>query len=363
MRKEVIALTLTTLVYSSSSYSEGLGDALRKATENVRERATETTNRARERVEETRDRARERLEETRDKAIESARKGLDSRSEQLREQKQALKERTEEEYAVRKGNAQEFYQQRLGPIVQEESRKFNEDPQGYTEDLASRVNQGRLKFEDVASDGIAQGFVDIKCKNGKRLGSIIEDELGIKEDYTKMGVKVTVLYLMEHNPTVITRIPMIEDSQGRKYSIDDAQRMGIGALESKAKELQDINTRLAYFSQQGRIEEAAQEVKKFERALTGINTYANSPEYTRLVENRDFKFDSLKRKSISEMNLEEMVDAVIAALDSKFDQEYFKKGIKEGVSAVVQLVYYTIEGGIDMTKKIIKLIEHELKDR
>ena len=307
MRKEVIAplAVLILSAYSNPGYAD-LNDFLNKA----KEKATETRDKANERIQETREKTREKLEETRDRARENIQRGVERGSEQLREQGRNLEERANEEYAIRKGNAQQFYQERLEPVVQEESRKFYNDPQGYTEDLANRVKQGRLKFEDVASSGVAQGFVDIKCRNGKRLGSIIEEELGIKEDYTKTGVKITVLYLMNRNPAFITKIPMIEDSQGRKYSIDDAQSMGIGVLESKAKELQGINTRLAYFYQQGRIQEATQEVSNFGKALTEINTYANSPEYARLIGNKEFEFSRLRKKSISEMSLEEIIDSI-----------------------------------------------------
>ncbi|MBI2107450.1 hypothetical protein HYT57_05690 [Candidatus Woesearchaeota archaeon] len=353
MRKEVV-VPLTALVFSAYS-NQGYADL------------KDFLNKAKQKATETRDNTKNKLEETKKKAVEGARegirRGIDSGSEKLREQGRNLEEKAQEEYAIRKGNAQQFYQEKLDPVVQREKTKFQEDPIGYTEDLADKINEGRIKFVDIASDGVAQGFVDIRCKNGERLGSIIERELGIKEEYTKTGAKIAVVYLMGHNPDIIAKIPIIQDGQGRAYSIDDAQKIGLSAMVEKSKRLQGINTKLAYLYQQGRLQEATQEVKNFEKALNEINSYANSNEYARLVGNKDFEFGRLQRKPFSEMSLEEMINTALAPLGLKFDDKYFKGKLEEGAREIAQLVYYAIKESIEFAKGVVRLIEHEMEKK
>src|SRR3989344_9379275 len=189
-------MALTALV-TLSAYSSSEADAKSKIGEAIsraRSSAIQKVNRQRERAEPFRDATRSRVQESAGRA----RNSLDETRER----------------------AESYYHERLEEKVDEERRRFAEDPEGYSIDLGKRINDGIIKFEDVASDGIAQGFVDIECGNGRRLGDVIEAKFGIEEDTTKKGVKFGVLYLMGYNPAYfVNELPIVENAEGRIVTI------------------------------------------------------------------------------------------------------------------------------------------------
>lgn len=265
MRKEVIA-PLTALVfsiYSNQSYAD-LNDFLNKA----KQKAAETTNSARERVKESAESTREKVKGRYQEQQERFNTEAEKLRENARRGAEDLGERAQREFESGRERTEQYYQQNLEPRVREEARKFSEDPKGYSLDLGKRINRGVIKFEDIASDGIAQGFVNIEYKKGQRLGSLIEDRLGIKETYTKKGAKIAVLYLMGTYPDFMTTIPII-NAGDLGYSIEEAEN--IPRLREKAIELRQINRQIALLYNQGKIYEAQQQVQNFGRALQEVN--------------------------------------------------------------------------------------------
>ena len=193
MKKELAIATMIAL-YSSTHTDADLRDRIAKAKDGASQRISEQ----RERAKSFRDATRSRVQDSADRA----RNSFDE-----------ARERTED-----------YYHERLEGKVEEERRRFKEDPKGYSIDLGRRINNGIIEFEDVASDGIAQGLVDIDCGGGKRLGDIIEVKFGIKEDTTKRGVKVGVLYLMGYNPAYfVNELPIVKNAEGRMLTIADVR--------------------------------------------------------------------------------------------------------------------------------------------
>ena len=134
-------MALTALV-TLSAYSSSEADAkskIRGTIDKARSNAIQEASRQRERAESFRDATRSRVKDSANRARNS------------------LNETGE--------RAESYYHERLEGKIEEERRRFEEDPEGYSIDLGRRINNGIIQFEDIASDGIAQGFVDIECGN------------------------------------------------------------------------------------------------------------------------------------------------------------------------------------------------------
>ena len=191
-------MALTALV-TLSAYSSSEADAkskIRGTIDKARSNAIQEASRQRERAESFRDATRSRVKDSANRARNS------------------LNETGE--------RAESYYHERLEGKIEEERRRFEEDPEGYSIDLGRRINNGIIQFEDIASDGIAQGFVDIECGDGRRLGDVIEVKFGIREDTTKKGVKFGVLYLMGYNPAYfVNELQIVENAEGRMVTIAD----------------------------------------------------------------------------------------------------------------------------------------------
>ena len=277
MRKKLALAALVYLGSSTDTYADW------------KSRASSGVNRAKSSVSQGVDRQRERAESLRD----ATRSRVQNSADRARNSLNDTRERAERSLGNARSRAEDYYHRNIEERIREETRRFEEDPKGYSLDLGRRMNDASNRFEDVASEGIAEGFISIEYQRGKRLGSLLESKFGIPEDRTKQGVKFGVLYLMGHNPTyIISGIQIVQDAQGRLLSIEEAKT--VPSLRPKAVRLESYIIRMAESYQRKDIDDAMGYMQQFSEEIQG--TRVKSEEEYSFSQSISNMYDSVVRE-------------------------------------------------------------------
>ena len=254
--KKVALATIIALSLAANSEA-GVGDRIREGTNKARSNISGQVNRQRERAESFRDATKSRVQDSADRARSSM--------------------------SDTKERAETYFHNQIEEGVRRERRRFGENPSEYSLDLGKKINRGVFKFENAASEGIAQGFVDIEYQRDRRLGDLLEDRFGIPEDRTKRGVKLGVLYLMGYNPAYfISELPIVNDSDGSLVTIERAKETP--SLRSKAMRLETAIHELAGKYQHGDMSGANRSLARLADELRALQYPENTGMYDKVPE-------------------------------------------------------------------------------